>query len=978
MNQFVIRVLRLISVVFVAMYFPSGLANAAELPSCSEVFTDGIQANSNSGVITFESGAKLIGSPDNVIDTKWLTDKTSGDSCGATSCVASGGPTELIQYNDFKNNRNNINVSSGSSQALASGDYDDIVLRAGATLYLTGDVYRIWGTLYLSEGSRVVISASMAVRILVRNRITVRDNAAINAEGQAADVILYGHRDIGIDAGASVTGFVYAKENLYVGNNARVNGAISARYITLREDAVVSFVPAEQSRAVFEDLCGKSEVGSGVIDHYGITGPSSALTCEAAVVTISAYDVAGNLVAPTADQVISLSASPGVDGWSLYNGAGTFIGPNRYQYSGTESRISFHVTRTSPATDLDIDVSDGSASDPDDGGLKDQRIDFVDVGFKFSADGASDSIGTQIAGKSSGAAPGAQAVELRALQTNTETGACEARLLDTQTVSLAYECQNPGTCQAGDRVTVNGTSIPGNPYGSVSSYRDVTLNFGTDGRASLPFSYSDAGQIVLHASKSIAAVGAEPAVTLMGSSNSFVVRPFGFYLDIPGNPAATDGSGGAFKRAGEVFTTTLKAVIWSSSDDDGVPSGTANDGIPDRNDDLADNAVTPNFGQESMAERASIIHGIVAPSTGNNPALSGSAFSGFSAGARTNADMAWPEVGIISFNAGLSDSDYLGSGADVVGSVGHVGRFYPDHFLVEGALSSIDAACTGSNAYTYMGDVLQLNFQIQAKNSDGDTTVNYDGDFVKLDEASGSLLPGATQSGIDLSSRLTGVTGSVLSGSSFIWVAGAGGVNTPVIFQRVATEDGPYRSLDIGIKFLDSDGVSLSQSELDLDVGSGDEFFRLGTTDVRFGRMQIQNTYGPETATVNQPVFFQYFNGTHFVTNTDDTCTPFAASNITLQVEGETALAPGVVTDVEIGSGTTNLAIGTPLTEGHVNLTYSAPGAGNTGTISNTYSVPAWLQFDWDGDGIHDNNPSATAIFGRYRGNDRVIYWLEQ
>ncbi len=320
------------------------------------------------------------------------------------------------------------------------------------------------------------------------------------------------------------------------------------------------------------------------------------------------------------------------------------------------------------------------------------------------------------------------------MQTNTDSGACEARLLNTQTISLAYECQNPVTCQASDRVTVNSASIPGNPYGSVSSYRDVTLNFGTDGRASLTFSYSDAGQVVLHAMKSIAAAGAEPEVTVSGSSNSFVVRPFGFYLDIPSNPEATDGNGGVFKRAGETFTTTLKAVAWSASDDDGIPSGTANDGIPDRNDDLADNAVTPNFGQESMAERASIVHDVIAPSTGNNPALSGSTFSGFSGGVKTNADMAWSEVGIISFNAGLSDGDYLGSGSDVIGSVGHVGRFYPDHYVLESTISSIDAACTGSNAYTYMDDILQLNYQIQANNSDGDITVNYDGDFIKLDE----------------------------------------------------------------------------------------------------------------------------------------------------------------------------------------------------------------------------------------------------
>lgn len=54
-----------------------------------------------------------------------------------------------------------------------------------------------------------------------------------------------------------------------------------------------------------------------------------------------------------------------------------------------------------------------------------------------------------------------------------------------------------------------------------------------------------------------------------------------------------------------------------------------------------------------------------------------------------------------------------------------------------------------------------------------------------------------------------------------------------------------------------------------------------------------------------------------------------------------------------------------------------APGSGNQGGIGVSYDAYNWLKYDWDSDGAHDDNPSALATFGIFRGDDRVIYWRE-
>jgi MSHA biogenesis protein MshQ len=62
---------------------------------------------------------------------------------------------------------------------------------------------------------------------------------------------------------------------------------------------------------------------------------------------------------------------------------------------------------------------------------------------------------------------------------------------------------------------------------------------------------------------------------------------------------------------------------------------------------------------------------------------------------------------------------------------------------------------------------------------------------------------------------------------------------------------------------------------------------------------------------------------------------------------------------------------------GDFNLFLLAPGAGYDGSVDVTADVPYWLEFDWDAalPGLED--PTGTATFGIYDGDNKRIYTRE-
>ncbi len=444
---------------------------------------------------------------------------------------------------------------------------------------------------------------------------------------------------------------------------------------------------------------------------------------------------------------------------------------------------------------------------------------------------------------------------------------------------------------------------------------------------------------------------------MFGSSNAFVVRPFGFRITDP--PSGRTGSGSAvFTTAGTPFNTTLTAVTWEAVDD------TDNDGVPDNQGALSANAATPNFGQETAAATATLSHVLTEPMPGGfSGSLTGTGFSGFTSGAKTQS-VTFSEVGIIDLLA--TTTNYLGSGQNITAGANGltgVGRFIPYHFDVTRI-----HGCTGGAAFTYSGQAFAM-VTVTACGVAGSPcpipsiTRNYHGAFGFSKDTT-----------ISNAGVATNFSNNVIAAASF---ANGIGNRTDVTYTFPTPLGKDTVPLTLTLRGVDTDSVSSS--------GYTEE-----TAEIRSGRIRIVNAYGSELADLSVPMRVEYYSADGWVANTADTCSSITLSAFTNFQgnlnSGETCVQENA-TNPPCGVSSQGCASPGPLGQcylefqsaGGYNLNLQAPGASNEGSVDVTADLSAktWLRYDWDDNGSLDN-PSGRATFGLYRGSPRHIYLRER
>ena len=739
-----------------------------------------------------------------------------------------------------------------------------------------------------------------------------------------------------------------------------------------------------------------------LVHHYEIVHDGQGLTCAVEPVAIKAC--MNSACSTLSNEQVTLD-------FQITNGSTTTI-QNTLTFTGS-ANTNFSNT-SNETVSLSVANATAIATDPlvcDDGSSTSCNIVFSDTGFIFGNDNnGSPIIPTQLSGKPSNTGFNAENLFIQAVRTDDNTGSCTGVFPDGGDVpiNLSYTCHGDSSaCTSNLELTNNAT-----PKSITTNVTEQSLRFDSNSTAYFTLNYPDAGKLSINAQKDIDVDGLGDIKSFNSSSNAFVVRPFGVQLDFSqdtnsANALASSTSESDFKKAGETFSLRAIAKQWAAGQD------VDNDGVPDDFSDLSGNSTANNFDNEQLSVTRTLF--LPDPTTANIGVLTTETSNTFN-GSILDNNYNFSEVGIIHLSASLTDADYIGGG-DIQGYIANVGRFTPAYFIqtVEshGSLNANhgpDAACiinswaysgqeTNSNGTITYDSLLPPKALITPYNTAGTITENYTASgFMKLEAGDISvdlptedfeqprIDPDVIDQKVNIAAQLSegdlsatadaGVLSYEFNSTdNFIYEHNQHSLyapfpaKIPFIISQIEDED--------GINLYDGSDTAIMATELILTEG----------VEVRFGRWRIENGFGPETSNLLMPMSIEEYNGTSFITNSDESCISGTLGNkFTSGTVGSGGLSlwdyrlvdTNTSDNLLTSDSSASISTGTFFQDGiYQEFFLSAPQGNKQGSFNLEYQVPLWLQFDWDGDSLHDNNPFATATFGVFRGNDRIIYTRE-
>lgn len=691
--------------------------------------------------------------------------------------------------------------------------------------------------------------------------------------------------------------------------------------------------------------------------HYEIEHDGNALTCEAESVTIKACEDENCTSLST--QAVSLDFLG--DGTLI--SSETFTGSTTLSFNNTEAEtVTLSIANESIAAISPFECDDSSSSSCD--------IIFSDAGFKFLYGTNNNSaIGNQIAGTEF-----ADSLQIQAVKSN--NGVCEGLFSGSTTIAMSQENIDPSGV-SGLSFSANGNNIAKHPSAS-----NISLTFDAESIATITAPvYRDAGKIRLHASYN------SGGIAVVGNSNAFWVSPAQLTLSATSGATTLNGDtavSAITHEAGENFTLSVSAL-----------------------NSLGD--ITPNYspGQLQLALKrtgpllADSVDGTfryangLSLSSNSNPSFESVTLSDFSEGVSTFDSAYYSEVGLL--NLDIQDNDYGNQGIIVSAAAQNIGRFIPHHFEQSIAQDGLFQATCGSaiSFLAYSGQKDQETnskgaisylskpvLEISAFNKQGDITQNYYedsqgsiNDFMKLSDNAVSIV---TPSFDEVA---TGVNGDklpivaemnlgTLSQNDLTALPSVVALPKGVLHYELSSDDNFYyvRSPNALVQPFTSDIDFAVSSILDSDNVSATTTNSASPTglDIYFGRLFLNNSFAPETQDLAQKFQVEYFNGNGFGISSNDNCLAYDANDMSLT---NISLDPSYSAIVG-GTGRFNAGKSEA-------IFLQAPGIGNQGEIGVFYEAYDWLKYDWDNDGAFDDSPSATASFGNYRGDDKLLHWRE-
>lgn len=691
-----------------------------------------------------------------------------------------------------------------------------------------------------------------------------------------------------------------------------------------------------------------------VLDHYRIEHDSQGLTCEAESVVIKAC-INNNAECDLYDNATAITLLP--TGWVGGDTPPEFTGSTNVflNYTAAET-ITLGISSASPSVPVKCFQNGAEAS---------CNMEFVNAGFEFIGATESDKyLPDQIAETNF------SNVNLRAVK-NDGNGACVALLDDgPRDIDLSFNCQDPATCKT---PVLHGS----NTLNELVS-ESLSLSF-TNGVASLSeFNYGDVGRLELSAQALI-----DGATITSGSAQIDIVPAILKLAVVPMELNYTGATDADTYPAGADFTLTVGA--YGSND-----------------------ALLPNYEpgslQISMTRNAPTLTAIGAIDGVFTYPLDDISEEGlYSYTAR------YDEVGRITLT--VEDSNYLPDNNNPISIINGedtltLGNFIPSFFEIEQNNPALTDTCTN---FSYVGQYIPLSnnitYTVTAKNALGNTTFNYGGNGLGEDDDWWSLtltsdhISYTDNSGNDgeflgvmIATNTENYDGSATYtvtrpiGSEF------NGYTTPLIqipkTTTLLSEFPGDFSLMLSNKIIASVGIIADDNDVCYKSSFDDlECLALPENNVtgallRYGRLVLESTYGPETEPLNVPLKAEYYKDNQWLTNTDDNCTI-----IDFTQSGEEIVLTNNSLDPLVGDVTSEgtLMFGLP-----VGNQFELDAPGITGELElwldpahEDVTWPTYLNYNWNNEGTSKDvidsadYPSATITFGQFRGNDKIIHWRE-
>ncbi|EGR1039442.1 MSHA biogenesis protein MshQ [Vibrio cholerae] len=706
----------------------------------------------------------------------------------------------------------------------------------------------------------------------------------------------------------------------------------------------------------------KSRPVGAQVNHFRITLPQQALTCDVADVSVRACansDCSNTFTDPVTAYLTPNSLPSATGGWvngptlTLNNGIG--LTQLRRNEAGT---VDVGVSGSNPTavafnnTQCSYNGSDFSVNNC--------TVNFADSGFIVDVPNAY--ANQTVTGT------------IKAVRKDNASQQCLPSFGNVQkSVAFWSDYLEPSSGSSGFKVlpvVVNGTNVGQ----SANNAQPINLTFDQNGTAAFTVSYREAGNVALNAR--FTGSGDEQDLLLEGQ-DSFIRVPKALVLsaksfyDSDGKCAAADMSCNVFARADENFDLNIRA------------EAVVADPV-----DASDDLTIHNYQQQNIA----LQHTLVQPSTGQSGVLGVNEYTHLLGGTTTVAQKV-SEVGVFDFSL-VAPTHYLGldlASANLpiaVTSTGSIGRFIPAYFSVSPMSNvTLDAACKTGNAFSYLGQPFEYSnspgLYLQPKSANNADTQNYLIDpwwrynnqwngRTYSDSANGVNLGFDNLQTSPISRQALNNSGIVLNGER-VW------------YQKPLQPKPVFNSaFDLTLNasnLTDQDGVCYRQNASSPCLGY--TFSHIdGAMPLYWGKLVIQDVYGPETQALEQPMYVEHFTNNGFVRTIEDSCTALPAiTGFTLQSDpnnnGYTVLTTGVAVPPQVLAEHS----AANLNSGQRAIRFSAPGAGALGVIDSVLDLNAhnllWLAEDKDGDNNFDQTTQGRAQFGLYRGSDRVIWWRE-